>query len=117
MALNGALARTGVDTEPGGVPARAARDDRNVREGIAGVFLCVGSGSVDLRLLGLRAAGEGNPLFVNAGYSKIAGELQLGNILNSRVEIPIGIDVGEEVRWFNGIASSARSSEVVHRGY
>ena len=56
---------------------------------------------------------------MNAGDGEVTGELDLSNILNSGIEVLGGatsIDVGEEVRWLDGIVSSARSGEVVRGG-
>ena len=56
---------------------------------------------------------------MDAGDSEVTKELDLSNILNSGIEVLGGatsIDVGEEVRWLDGIVSSARSGEVVRGG-
>jgi len=56
---------------------------------------------------------------VDAGDSKVTRELNLSNILDSGVEVlggAINIDVGEEVRWLDGVVSSTRLSEVIRGG-
>ena len=116
MALDGALARGCIGTEPGSVSGRAARDARKVRVGIVGICLGVGYGGVELRLLGGRAADEAGPLIVDTGDSEITREFNLGSVFNGgeqTLEGAIGIDVDEEVRWLDGIVSSASSGEVV----
>ena len=56
---------------------------------------------------------------MGAGDSEVTGELDLCNILNSGVEVlggATGVDVGEEVRWLDGVVSSTRPGEVVRGG-
>jgi len=53
---------------------------------------------------------------VDAGDSEIARELNLSSTLNSGEQLlggAISIDVGEKLRWLDGVVSSASSSEVV----
>jgi hypothetical protein len=53
---------------------------------------------------------------VDAGDSEVTRELNLRRILDSGPEVlggAVSIDIGEEVRWLDGVVSSARSSEVV----
>ena len=77
-------------------------------------------GSVDdFRLLVRRALFklEVIPLVVDlTGDGQITGELYLSGTLDSRVEVledTISIDIGEEVRWFDGVVPSTRASEIV----
>ena len=114
--LDGALARVSVGTEPGVVSERVPRDALNVIVRVAGVFLGVTSRGHGEHPLGIRAACEGFPLVVDAGDGEVARELNPSNILNSGAEVlggTVGIDVGEQVRWLDGVGSSARSSKVV----
>ena len=116
VALDGVLARSGVGPEPGGVSDSAHRDTRKVRAGIAGINLGASSGSVDLRLPGWRTTNECGPLDVDAGDSEVSREPNLSGIFNSGEEVlggAIRIDIGEEVRWLDGVVSSPSSSEVV----
>ena len=56
---------------------------------------------------------------MGAGDGEVSGESDLSNILNGGVEVlggTISINVGEEIRWFDRIVSSARASEVICRG-
>ena len=52
VALDSALARRGVGTEPGGVSGCAAGDTSKVGVGIGGVGLGASSGGIELRLPG-----------------------------------------------------------------
>ena len=119
MALDGALVRRGVGTEPDSVSGRVTRDTQKVRVGIISIVLSVGGGGIELRLLGCRAANEEGPLFVGTGDSEVTRKFNLGNIPNGGEQVLGGatsIDVGEEVRWLDGVVSSASSSEVVCTG-
>ena len=54
------------------------------------------------------------------GNDEITGEVHPSNIFKSGVDDlggAIGIRVGEEVRWFDGLVSSTRLSEVVSSEY
>ena len=69
-----------------------------------------------MSLLGRRAAHVGDPFIVDAGYGEVTRELDLGEILNSGIQVlggAIGVYVGEQVRRLDGVVSSARLSEVV----
>ena len=123
MVLDNILAMIGISTEPGKVSGRAApgpdTHTLKVLECIDGIFLGVISGDVKLRLVGLRAAGKGSPLIVDAGDGEVARQLDLSHILDSRIEIlesAISTYVGEGVRWLDGVGSSARLSEIVRSG-
>ena len=114
--LDGPLARSGVGAEPGNISDRAPRDIPNVPEGVFGIDLGVGSGIVELRFPGRRTTDECGPLGVDAGDSEVSRELDLSGIFNSGEEVlggAIRIDIGEEVRWLDGVVSSPSSSEVV----
>jgi len=57
----------------------------------------------------VRATVETCLLVVDAGDSEFTRKLNLGYIPNSGVEVlwgTISVNVGEEVRWFNGIIPS-----------
>ena len=80
------------------------------------MVLGVTSRSLSEHLLNIQAACEVFPLVMDAGDSEVSRELNPSNILNSGVEIPggaIGIDVGEQARWLDGVDSSPGSSKVV----
>ena len=118
VALDGALASSGVGAEPGLVSVRAARDTSKVRVGLAGVCLSTRGGGADLRLSGRRAADE-SPLVADAGDGEVTRELDLNDVLNSGVEVlggTVSIDVGELVRWFDGVVSRSGLGEVVSGG-
>ena len=56
---------------------------------------------------------------MDAGDGEVARQLDLSNILDSRIEIlesAISTYVGEGVGWFDGVGSSARLSEIVRSG-
>ena len=119
MVLNGVLAMLGVGTEPSSVSRRAARDTPEVRIGATSVCLGIGSGGDELCLLASRAAVVGSSLVVGTGDGEVTREFDLSNILNGGVEAlggAICADVDEEVRWFDGVVSSTRLSEVVCSG-
>ena len=64
----------------------------------------------------VRATVETRPLVVDAGDSEFTRKLDLGYIPNGGVEVlreTININVGEEVRWLDGVVSNARSGEVI----
>ena len=116
MVLNQVLAGWNVGTEPGDVSTCAARDMREVREGVSGVNLGGRCGSSEPRLPRRRAANEANPLVVDVGDGKVAREVDLGSIFNRGIHVlegPIDIDVGEQVRWLDGVLSRARQCKVV----
>ena len=118
MGLDGARVRRGVGTEPGSVPGLAAGETHHVGVGIGSIILGVGSGGVELRLPGRRATDEGGPLSVGTGDGEATREFNL-SVPNVGDQFPggaIGIDVGEEVRWVDGVVSRASSSEVVCAG-
>ena len=74
-------------TEPEAVSVRDARLRLEVRIGVVRVFLGPGRGGGNNPLVVVRAALVGSgPLVVDTGDSKIAGELDLSNIPNSRVQ-------------------------------
>jgi len=119
VALDGALASSGVGAEPGLVSVRAARNTSKIRVGPAGVGLGARGGGADLRLSGRRAADETSPLVVDAGDGEVTRELDLNDVLNSGVEVlggAVSIDVGELVRWFDGVVSRSGLGEVVSGG-
>ena len=116
VVLDDLPARLGEGTEPGLVSVRAGPESLNVRVGLSGVILGVLSGGFDDLLLGPRAGRVADPLVVGPGDGEVAGEPDLGNILNSGANIlggAISVDVGEQVRRLDGVVSSARSSKVV----
>lgn len=118
--LDGALARIGVGTEPELVSGRDLRQRRDVIIGVVRMFLGSGSGGGNHPLVVRRAALVVTSLVVNTGDGKIARKLDLSNILNSCVEVfegSVSVEVGEQVRRFDGIVSSAGSSEVVGIGH
>ena len=56
---------------------------------------------------------------IDAGDSEATKEFNLSNILDNRIEglsDALRIDVGEEIRWLDGVVSSTRSGEVVRGG-
>jgi len=56
---------------------------------------------------------------VDAGDGEFTGDLDFGYIPDSGVEVlwgTISINVGEEVRWLDGVVSSTGSGEVVRGG-
>ena len=116
LLLDGALARVSVGTEPGVVSDRVPPNALNVIVRLAGVFLGVTTRGHAEYLLDIRATRVGFPLTVDARDGEVARELNSSNILNSGAEVlggTVGIDVGEQVRWLDGVGSSARSSKVV----
>ena len=119
MGLDGARVGRGVITEPGSVSGLVTRETCHVGVGISSIVLGVGGGGVELRLHGRRATDEGGPLFVGTGDGEATREFNLGSVPNVGEQIlggAIGIDVGEEVRWLDGVVSSASSSEAVCAG-
>jgi len=119
VALDRVLARSDVGTEPGIVSGRAVHEILDVSVSGGGIGLGAGGSGVDLRLSGRRAVDEEGPLVVNAGGGEVTRESKLSSILNSSKQVlggAISIDIGEEVRWFDGIVSSAGFSEVVRLG-
>lgn len=119
MTLDSVLPGRVVFTKPGGVSGRAALQTRNVTVCIESIHLCPIGRVGELRLLGRRAAVEVSPLVVAAGNGEVTGELNLSNTLNSGVEVlggAVGVDIGKESRWSDGVVSSPRSSEVVRSG-
>ena len=56
---------------------------------------------------------------LDAGDSEATEEFNLSNILDNRIEglgDAVRIDVGEEIRWLDGVVSNTRSGEVVRGG-
>ena len=108
-----------VGTEPGGVSSRAVRETQKVSVCAYGMTLGGRSGVYELLLLGRRAAAEADSLLVNAGDGKGTSEVNLGSILTDGIDVlegPISIDVGEQVRWLDGVLSRTRQSEIVRSG-
>ena len=120
VALDGVLTRRVVRTEPGGVSRLAAQDAAEVRIGVDDIGLGGASGRVDLGLHGWRAAIEGSPLAVGANDSEVSRQPNAGGILDICEEVlggAVGIDIGEEVRRFDGVTPGTSSSEVVCGGH
>ena len=116
VALDKAVTSGGIGPEPGLVSAGAARNTLHGVVGLAGVCLGAGGGLFDERLLGRRAAHVANPLVMGAGDSEVSRKLNLGKILNGGIQVlegAVSVDVGEHVRWLDGVVSSARLSKVV----
>jgi len=115
--FDSAPANSAVGAEPGPVPARVARHTLNLRVGFAGVGLGTINGVFKEHLFEPSAVHEGHiPFVMDAGDSEVARELNPCNILNSGAEVLWGaasIDVSEQVRWLDGVVSSAGSGEVV----
>ena len=116
------LASTVVGTKPGGVSGGATQDPRNVQEGVPDIELGVSDSGVKQQLLVGRTAVKASPLVVDTRGSlrEATRELHLSGIPNSGVEVlggTISIDVGEKVRWFDGVLSSARLGEVIRSGH
>ena len=121
VALDDALPSSSVGTKPGIVSGRAARVAAKVIVGRDGIGLGASSGGVELRLSECRATDEGSPLGmdVGVGNGEVTGELDLGDVLNSGVEIlgtAISVDVGEKVRCLDGVVSGPGFGEVVNSG-
>ena len=119
VVLDDVLASSGVGTEPLGVSGRGGRDTLKVRVGVAGIGLGVRNGGADLRLLVRRAVVIGSPLAAETRDGKGTREPNLSNILNGGIEVlegAISIDIGEQVRWLDGVTSRTRQSEVVRSG-
>ena len=119
MALDDALISRAVGTEPGGISRPAARDRIKVRVGVDGIGLGGASGGVDLGLHGQRAPIEESPLGVGASDSEVARQPNASRILDFGKEVlggAIGIDIGEEVRWFDRVIPGTSSSKVVCSG-
>jgi len=117
--LDGTPAVVIVGTKPPGVSRGAARDILNVGVGFVGKSLGVISGGVDLRLLVGRAAIEASSFVVDAGDGEVTREFDLRGPLNNGVEMlggTIGVDVDEEARRFDRVASCTRPGEVVRNG-
>ena len=72
---------------------------------------------MDFLLFRLRATvGEDSLVVDVSGGGEITRELDLGNALNSGVQVfggPIGVDVGEQVRWVDRVVSGASSREII----
>ena len=113
------LARIKEGTEPSGVARPAGRDTRKVRVAVIGISLGVRRGTYDQRLPGRSAVDVANPLVVDTGDGEATGEVNLSSVLNGGIDIldgAINIDVGEQVRWLDGVLSRSRQSEVVRSG-
>ena len=127
--LAGDLTEVGIDlgreitlvgTEPGGVSGGGARDTKHVRGGVPSKGLGTTNGRDYLRLLVGRAVLERRPFVVGAGGREVTGELDLSGIPNSGGDVLEGsivVDNGEEVRWLDGVLSSAGLGEVVCSGH
>ena len=120
MVLDDGLEERAGVTEPGSESGFGTRDSDHVREGVGSIVLSVGGGGVELRLLSCRAVGKEGPLVVDTGGdSEVTRDVNLGSIPDGGEEVlggAIGIDVGEEVRWLDGIASGASFGEAVRAG-
>lgn len=107
-------------TEPISISGRrGVTDAHKVRIRLAGMSLGPGGGGVDLHLPGQRAATVGSPFVTYARDGEGTGQVDLRNVLGSGVEVigrVINVDVGEVVRWLDGVVSRAISSEVVCGG-
>ena len=120
VVLDDFLARDGVRTEPVTISNRSEPERFEVIVGFFSIEIGAESGFRDSQLLV-------SPAFVVPGFQvalvvdmpgdcENPGELDLSDILNNRVEVleaAISIDVGEQIRWFDGVVSSTRSSEIV----
>ena len=56
---------------------------------------------------------------IDAGDSEATKEFNLNDILDNRIKglgDAVRIDIGEEIRWLDGVVSSTRSGEVVRGG-
>lgn len=77
----------------------------DVSVGATGIDLGVGSGNGEKQLLALRAAYEALPLVVDTTREgEIAGEFDLSDILNNRIEAlegTINVEVDEGIRRFD----------------
>ena len=83
---------------------------------MVGKSLGVRSDSGELKLPDRRAPDEPNPLLVDVGDPEGTREVNLSRILNGGIyllERTISIDVGEQVRWLDGVLPGAGQSEVV----
>ena len=119
MVRDGVLASLGVDTEPSGVSRLAARETPHVSVGVSGISLGVHGGGSDLLLPERRAADVSNPVVVDAGDGEGTREVNFRSVRSVGIDVlegAITIDVGEQVRWLDGVLSRARQSEVVRRG-
>ena len=70
-------------------------------------------------MAGQRVINERSSLAVGAGDSEVARQVDLSNILNSVVDVlesAVPIDVGKEVRRFDGVVPSTRLSEIIRSG-
>ena len=116
---DGVLTSSGVGTEPGVVSVRAARHTIKVRVSPGGVGLSVTGSGGELCLPDRRAADVTGSLFMGAGDGEGTGELEFSDILNSGVEViglAIATDIGEQVRWLDGVVSRSGFGEVVSGG-
>ena len=114
---NGLVTSRVIGTEPGLVSGRTSRDTLKVSGGRSGIFLGLLIRSMNLDLLFDRTPSVGSPLLVDMPEGgNITRKLGLGNSLNRGVYVlrgAIGVDVSEEVRWFDGVVSDTGSNEVV----
>lgn len=117
MALDGALARSGVRAKPGRVARRAARDPGNVAVCVLGVCLRLRCGRDERGLAGRRTRDVGRAVAqVRLGHGELAldgrdnGVRNVGADLGGRAG---GIDVVEEVGRLNRVGTSTGASEVV----
>ena len=116
VVLDDVLTSGGIGPEPGLVSVRPTRDTKKVRVSTAGVGLSVTGSGVELRLPDRRAADEAGALFVGARDGEGTGEFEFSHILDGSVEVlgsPIAINVGEQVRWLDGVVSRSGFGEVV----
>ena len=119
MALDDSLEKRAGVTEPGGESGLGTRDSDHMREGIGSIVLSICGGGVELRLLSRRAIGKEGSLVVDTGDGEVTRDVNLDSIPNGGEQVlrgAIGIDVGEEVRWLDGIASGASLGEAVRAG-
>jgi len=101
-------------TEPGSPPERGIVSVHTLNEtdGVVDIDFCYRNGAIEHRFLDIRAILAGAiPLIEDMGDSKVTGESNLGNLLNSGVDVFGGAtntDVSEEVRWLYGVVSDTR---------
>ena len=113
------LARLSVRTEPVRVSGCGRCDRFEVEIGILNIIITPDGGFEDTLRLAPCAVSEHDALpsaIGTPGDSEVSGELYLSNTFYSCVEVLEGTastDVREEVRRFDGVASSARASEIV----
>ena len=105
--------------EPTTVSIRGALETPDIIIGLISIGFGTVGGLDDIRYIICRAVPklEAVPLVVAPpGDSEVARELNLDDTHNSRVEVlecATSIDVGEQIRRFDGVVSSTRASEIV----